>query len=244
MGALAHYLEGNGIATTQISLIYEHTKAIRPPRALWVPFALGRPLGVPGNPSFQREVLVSALRLLESDQGPVLETFPKEAPAEASENGAADTPWTCPVNFASAEAAETGPEKRIRSFLDEVAQLRVWYDLGVEARGRTAMSDFNPETAAGVLCDYLSGKEIKTSGRDLSPAVALRLAAQDLKAFYYEAAISRPGAGRPEGDEFADWFWTQTAAANILRDIKDKCADEQDKALQLTGKMFLVPMGR
>ena len=243
MGALAHYLEKNGIPTTQISLIYEHTQAIRPPRALWVPFPLGRPLGVPGNPSFQREVLLSSLRLLESDQGPVLETFSKEAPAEASEKAGAHTPWTCPVNFAPT-ANETGPEKRIRSFLDEVAQLRVWYDLGVKARGRTAMSDFDPETAAGVLCDYLSGNEINLPGRDLPPAVALRLAAHDLKAFYYEAAISRPGAGRPEGDEFADWFWTQTAAANILRDIKEKCAGEPDKALQLTGKMFLVPMGR
>jgi hypothetical protein len=244
VGALAHYLEENGIATTQISLIYEHTRAIRPPRALWVPFALGRPLGVPDNPSFQREVLVSALRLLELDHGPVLEAFPKEAPAEASENGSAGTPWTCPVNLTPAAEEATGPEKRIRSFLDEAAELRVWYDLGVEARGRTAMSDFDPETAAGILCDYLSGKEINPPGRDLPPAVALRLAAQDLKAFYYEAAISRPGAGRPKGDEFADWFWTRTEAGNILRDIRDQCANEQDQALQLTGKMFLVPMGR
>ena len=47
VGALGHYLERGGVPTTQISLIREHTERIRPPRALWVPFELGRPFGVP-----------------------------------------------------------------------------------------------------------------------------------------------------------------------------------------------------
>ena len=52
MGALGHYLEEESIATTQISLIREHTEAISPPRAMWVPFIMGRPFSVPNDPEF------------------------------------------------------------------------------------------------------------------------------------------------------------------------------------------------
>ncbi len=45
MGALANFIERAGVATASISLIREQSEAVRPPRALWVPFALGRPLG-------------------------------------------------------------------------------------------------------------------------------------------------------------------------------------------------------
>ena len=67
MGALGRWLEEEGIATTQISLVREHTAAISPPRALWVSFIMGRPLGVPGDPAFQRCVLLAALRLITQD---------------------------------------------------------------------------------------------------------------------------------------------------------------------------------
>ena len=79
MGGLGHYFEEQEIATTQISLIREHTETIKPPRALWVPFELGRPFGVPNDSEFQRSVLEHALDLLERSSGAVLEDFPEEA---------------------------------------------------------------------------------------------------------------------------------------------------------------------
>ena len=72
MGGLAHYLEQDGLATTQISLIRLHSEKIRPPRALWVPFELGRPLGPPNDEAFQHRVLKAALDLLAAPSGPVL----------------------------------------------------------------------------------------------------------------------------------------------------------------------------
>ena len=80
MGGLAHYLEGDGLATTQISLIREHTERMRPPRALWVSFELGRPLGVPDDAAFQTRVVMAALDLLSAEEGPVLADFPEDAP--------------------------------------------------------------------------------------------------------------------------------------------------------------------
>ena len=59
----------------------ENTEQMQLPRFLWVPFELGRPFGAPGEPDFQRRVLIAALALLERDDGPViLEDFPDEAP--------------------------------------------------------------------------------------------------------------------------------------------------------------------
>ena len=64
MGALGHFLEREGLATTGISLVREHTEKVRPPRALWVTFELGRPLGRPDDPPFQQRVVRAALDLL------------------------------------------------------------------------------------------------------------------------------------------------------------------------------------
>ena len=244
MGALAHYLENDGIPTTQISLIREHTEKIRPPRALWVPFELGRPLGAPEDVPFQRKVVVSALALLEAGEGPALKDFPEEAPDPPGQTSAEEATWACPIGFSPPETEETDLEKRVSDFSKEVAQLRPWYDLGLEKRGRTAVADFEPETAAGILSDYLLENDVDIPQANITLDVALRIAAQDLKAFYFEAAISQPGGRIPDSRAFAKWYWKQTMAGQILREIKEKCAGEDDKNLQMTGRMFLVPMGQ
>ena len=95
MGGLAHFIEDEGVSTTQISLIRLHTEKISPPRALWVPFEMGRPIGVPNDPEFQKRVLRAALHLLEVENGPVLEDFPEEAPI--SDEGIETL--SCPVSF-------------------------------------------------------------------------------------------------------------------------------------------------
>jgi hypothetical protein len=77
VGGLAHFIEQEGIATTQVSLIREHTEKIKPPRALWVPYELGRPFGAPDNAELQFAILRSALGLLEQEKGPVLVDFSK-----------------------------------------------------------------------------------------------------------------------------------------------------------------------
>ena len=84
MSALGHYIETAGIATTGISLVRDHTERMRPPRALWVPFELGRPFGAPGDAGFQHRVLAAALALLDAPSGPVLADFPDDAPTSTA----------------------------------------------------------------------------------------------------------------------------------------------------------------
>ena len=68
-------IERVGIATVSISLLREVTSVIKPPRALFVPFPIGFPLGEPNNAQLQHRIIASALRLLERDDVPVLEEF-------------------------------------------------------------------------------------------------------------------------------------------------------------------------
>lgn len=62
---VAAELERQGIATVAIQLLRMVAERVRPPRALFVPFRHGYPLGTPGDPARQHAVLEAALRLLE-----------------------------------------------------------------------------------------------------------------------------------------------------------------------------------
>jgi len=62
---VAAVLERRGIATVGIQLLREVAEKVRPPRALFVPFKHGYPLGAPNDPSRQHEVIEAALRLFE-----------------------------------------------------------------------------------------------------------------------------------------------------------------------------------
>lgn len=242
MGALAHYLESEGIPTTQISLIREHTATIRPPRALWVPFELGRPLGAAENQAFRRRVLLAALELLDAAEGPLLVDFPDEAPEDAAGRDKDLEGWSCPVSFAPEIRQETDLERLRSAFKREVAELRPWYDLSLEKRDRTVVVEFGPESASELLGSFAVGEKPVIPQADLSIATALRLAAQDLKAFYFEAATARPGSASPSSTDFSRWFWQETTAGRILKAIKDKCLKGADKSLQKTGALLLIPL--
>ena len=139
MSAVGRYLEEFGIPTVQISLIREHTVAFNPPRALWVPFMLGRPFGAPTDTAFQKRVLKEAISLLEYDREPIIQDFQGDAPPDRL--GYDDQQLVCPVSFPSQSKVGTLRERVI----SEVAQLQAWHEVSLQARGRT----FWFETSAG-----------------------------------------------------------------------------------------------
>ncbi len=77
MSLVGAEIERRGIATVAIVLLREVAERVRPPRALYVPFPLGRPLDAPGEPRRQHAVIEAALRVLErpGTSGPVLADF-------------------------------------------------------------------------------------------------------------------------------------------------------------------------
>lgn len=72
-------LEREGITTVSISLLREVVSALRPPRALWVPFPMGYPMGKPNDAALQHRVLAAALALLSRNDVPVLADFPADS---------------------------------------------------------------------------------------------------------------------------------------------------------------------
>ena len=235
MGALALYIEDEGVPTVQISLVREHTAAIRPPRALWVPFMLGRPLGVPGDAAFQRRVVTAALRLFERGHGPVLEDYPEEAPAVVA--AAEMEGMACPINF----AGDAAPASLPAQVLAEISQLRSWYDVALARRGRTTLGAAGApvEDLVQYLGGWINGAAPPPYRADLPAANALRLAIEELKAFYLEADGGQPGARAPES--VLQWLWHQTAAGRLFRELKLVAEKSDDPHVRDFAQQNLIP---
>jgi hypothetical protein len=133
VSALGHYLEEEGIATVAISLIRPQTENTKPPRALWVPFELGRPFGPPSDGTFQKRVILAALQLLEREDGPVLiEDFPDDDPRAQP-----DPAWRAP-SIPAAVAASSADSLAAR-LEAEIPLLRGAYQRWVAQHGRTTV---------------------------------------------------------------------------------------------------------
>ncbi|MFC1847760.1 hypothetical protein ACFLXV_00400 [Chloroflexota bacterium] len=236
---LAHFFEEEGLPTTQISLVRLHTEITRPPRALWVSFELGRPLGVPNDPDFQKRVLIAALKLLEAPSGPVLEDYPEDAPASAG----GITTLACPVNFTRQEEITTETEQLCAAFKREMVSLRPWYDMAAGKRGHTTVgvSGVDLDAIGDFLCSFLEGIAPENPREDISLAYTLNLVTDDLKAYYFEGITAQPGQESPSSQVLSDWFWDETLAAKVLLAIRDASKKSEDVLTQIVGKSLIIP---
>ena len=63
MGLIARALEARGLPTLSMSVLWEASEAVKPPRTCFLDFPLGCPAGKPHEAAQQREILRAALRL-------------------------------------------------------------------------------------------------------------------------------------------------------------------------------------
>ena len=236
MSAVGHYLEQEGIATVQISLIREHTEALRAPRALWVPFMLGRPFGSPSDPEFQSRVLKSALRLIERTDGPILEDFPDDAPIENI--GLHDESLACPVSFPSFDPKGSLDQR----LLNEVSQLGAWHDLAITVRKRTTLglTGASPAELATFIGSWLGDKPQETLKDPSMPASkSLKLATDELKSFYFEAKAMQPGHHTHQSIQ--NWFWFETSAGEAFMALRNRLEHIGDPSFNALATLVLVP---
>ncbi len=236
---LGHHLEEAGIPTASISLVRPHTETIRPPRALWVPFELGRPLGAPEDAAFQRRVLLALLRLLEAPQGPVLADFPEDAPEAAGEPAV----LACPVNFAQNTDKTGGADPLLTSLRREMTALRPWYDMAVNKRQRTTVgvSGIALDELADFIYAFVRGETPANPRDDVDLPYTLKLAVEDLKAYYIEGITAQPGQAGASSRKLNDWLWDDTVAGKVLLKLAQVCAASPDPMLHAMGDHFLVP---
>ncbi|MEQ8702235.1 MAG: hypothetical protein RLT05_37440 [Bauldia litoralis] len=243
MSGLAHHFERNGLPTVVIGLIREHVERMRPPRALFVPFQLGRPFGAPNEPAFQRRVLKAALGLLVRTVGPILADFP-EAPPEppAPADGDEEEGWACPVTFPLKADALSDAEKFRLLLKQEIALLRPWYGESVKRQGGRrldGLTGHSPEQIVDHLVGYLDDPTVPSFVEGEPIHRAIKLCADDLKHFCYQAALSRPGS--PSGLELDTWFFGQTLAGKLHIELRALLMTMDDPALHRVGAINLVP---
>jgi hypothetical protein len=238
VSALGHYLEEEGIATVAISLIRPQTERTKPPRALWVPFELGRPFGPPSDPAFQTRVLRAALRLLELVSGPaIIEDFPDDDPRAQP-----DPLWRPPVLPAIAADA---PAAALAVRLEvEIGLLQEAHQRWVAQHGRTTLglSGLSMTDCAGYVADWLTGQAPPSPREGFSAPLMLRFAVDDIKAFCLEAAAA--GDAKPSSRQLGDWFWNETAAGAAIHVLRAACLGSEDERLKLIAANFMVPAAR
>lgn len=235
MSALAHYLEEGGIATVAISLIRPQTEKTKPPRALWVPFELGRPIGPPSDPAFQKKVIRTALQLLERKDGPsILEDFPEDDPRSM-----ADAAWKapfvsdCPVEETNAALAERMKE--------EIRSLGPAYERWIVRHHRTTvgLARVSIDECAGRIAGWMTGAGAASPWNDVSTPLMLRFCVDDLKAFCLEAAAM--SAAKPSSEQLRHWFWNDTATGRAIRVLRKVLEASDDERLSHIVSSFMVP---
>ena len=197
----------------------EHTEIVRPPRALWVTFELGRPLGIPDDPPFQRRVAKAALDLLARTDGPILADYPEDVPEVTDFSG-----WACPINLAPSQTD---------SLATEIDRLATWYDQSVARQGRTTVgvSGLDMPDAGALVNRALAG--------DLPEAQPLKEAIDDLRAYYLEAASAFPDPGTSATRK--KWFWDETQLAKALLALQPRLAAGSDPQHKILGNLTLIP---
>jgi hypothetical protein len=200
-------------------LVREHTEVVRPPRALWVTFELGRPMGIPDDAPFQRRVVKAALDLLARTDGPLIADYPEHVPEPTNFEG-----WACPVNLAPAQTD---------SLAAEIDRLAAWYDRAVAAQGRTTVgvSGLDMPAAGLFVTQALDGQ--------LPDAQALKQAIDDLRAYYLEAASAFPDPGSAAMRK--KWFWDDTKLAKTLLALQPKLAASADAQHKILGNLTMIP---
>ena len=233
MSALGHYLEEEGLATVAVALIRPQAEHTRPPRALWVPFELGRPIGPPSDPAFQKRVILAALGMLVEGGGPArIADFPDDDPREMQ-----DPSWNAPIDLyagagdaaALADAMQTEALALAPAYAQSCTR---------RARSTVGLSGLPPAECSGYIATWLRGQQPASPVAGMSSALALRFAIDDLKAYALEAALAP--AGKPSSRQLGDWLWNGTALGAGLQQLRRDCLAGDDERLK-TVAAFFVP---
>jgi len=203
-------MEREGLATANISLVRLHSEREPSPRALWVPYLLGRPFGAPNDPVFQRSVMDRLFGLLDDATERTLIDHERDAPATP---GRDDWRPGLDLDFLPHEPLATAA--LLDAFDAEIAVVAAHHEGVLRARGSTMTGQAGLTSNALVefVADAFADRHVQgRSGRQ--GGVTLLHASRDIMHMYFEAALH----GAPDAPWAArTWFWTETVAGHVLR---------------------------
>lgn len=181
--------------------MFEVVEKMKPPRALYCEFPLGRPLGKPSDAAFQCSVLTAGLDLLKSPSQ-VLATFDEVITSD-------DQPVAC--------AIPPRYDPSLPAAVDEAQGMRAAYDRfvanrGVTAVGRAIDADTIP-AALAALDEWANGaawKDVSLPGKN---TVAV---CHDIRTYYEEAGMELVTGPAPVGRAMEAWFFEKTEAGKTI----------------------------
>ena len=207
MGTLASVLEQSGLVTVALSSIRGQIETTSPPRALHCEFPLGRPLGKPNDPDFQRDVLEHAFALLDESSGPVLVDHPVKI-----EDGA-DSPLSCVIPPADTSNRSPAASEALGLL---PAWKRTYKKYGRSTVGKAVDSDQVPDML-DLFARISDGEDWKEVGLPGDPT---KIAA-DIRNFYEEASISLSDSS-PSARSAESWFVDKTHAGQLIQNSRIK----------------------
>ena len=201
-----------------------------------MPFPLGRPLGPPNRPDIQLDVLRQTLGLVDQPTAPALIDYPDIFYDDISpEEG-----WSCPVTFPPVEP-KTESESLKAQLRTEAQLLRPWFDEGLRTRGRTTVGTSGKGADSigemlEILVTFSSDADTAIpDGYDHPMPHLLRYLTADIRAFYSEAAISKPGARFPAPEDLEEWFFLETVAGDVFYQVRERLLSSDMLVLMAQG---------
>ena len=202
MSTLAHVFEAAGLATVTLASMRPVVEAMAVPRALFCDFPLGRPLGKPNDPAFQRNVLDRAFSMLTESAGPVLIDHPKVIVAD-------EMPVSCqmPARFDASLPPAVDEAKGIRNAYDRAVER-----MGTTSVGRSVDADGVPGALAVLqqIADGTPWTEAEIPGKN---TIAV---CHDIRTYYEEASIELADGPAPGGRQAEAWYFDQTEAGKTV----------------------------
>ena len=159
MSGLAHYFEAEGFATVLVGFVREHIELIKPPRALWLDFPMGRPMGKPNDSEYQLKVIRAAFELFDAPSGPVLEDFADVIPVKDGRMG-----YALPPELVLSADDIGDVDALLAEVQAEIEGLRPSYEAAVAARGRTTVgaSELAVPRLAPHIAAFVKGDKLRS----------------------------------------------------------------------------------
>lgn len=214
----------------------EHIEAIKPPRALYLDFPMGRPFGKPNDPMFQTKVIREALELLDSGTGgPSLKDCSEIIPVSNARMG-----YALPDEFVVTTDEMGDVDALVEEVQSEITGLGAAYDAAVAARRRTTVgaSELPLSDYAPFIGEFVKGNKPKSPAKGLPPVVLLKLVTEDLSAYYTEARTHRDGIDDIE--LMGQWFWEETKAGKLVLGVEAIALKSEDKVLRQIVDLALI----
>jgi hypothetical protein len=249
-------IEAQAVSTVCLSLFRPFTEAAKPPRALWVPFPFGRPLGAPNNKAIQLKVIRAALELLRRERGPVLEELTLSAEEDHLDGRHQAPGASCGITGCNFDAALSSPDDKqpapsippydgnfagVREELRALARHHAAYLQQYGGPTQIGHSGIDPTmvlNAAEFIHRYVMKEDVElpsyapprpNTDIQLRRNLFVRLCTDDLKAYCLESRLAEQGGRGENAADYNDWFWFRTKIGSLIAAARDRVIETTDR---------------